>query len=154
MNVGFRVPVAVDAEPAERRFDPRQYLNFLWRQWRFIGAVTVLAVVVALVYLARATPLYTATTQVLLDPRHEKAAGADSILSEFQLDFSAIESQLAIIKSDSLLRRVVIKERLAVPPPVAKEPQGEQDRKSAEAQLIQGAANGLRGTLTVKRSGQ
>jgi exopolysaccharide transport family protein len=154
MNVGFRVPIAVDAEPAERKFDLRQYINFLWRQWRFIGAVTVLALVVALVYLARATPLYTATTQVLLDPRHEKAAGADSILSEFQLDYAAIESQLAIIKSDSLLRRVVIKERLAVPPPVAKEPQGEQDRKSAEAQLIQDAANGLRGALTVKRSGQ
>ena len=160
MNVGFRVPVAVDAEPAERRFDPRQYLNFIWRQWRFIGAVTALAVVVALVYLARATPLYTATTQVLLDPRHEKAAGADSILSEFQLDYAAIESQLAIVRSDSLLRRVVIKERLAVPPPVAKEPQGtsqsarEQDRKSAEAQLIQDAVNGLRGALTVRRSGQ
>ena len=40
MNVGFRIPSKVDAEPAERLFDLRQYLNFVWRNWVFIVSVT------------------------------------------------------------------------------------------------------------------
>ena len=67
MNVGFRIPTKVDAEPAERTFDLRQYLNFVWRHWMFIASVTALALLVGVVYLARATPLYTASTQILLE---------------------------------------------------------------------------------------
>ena len=72
MNVGFRIPSRVDTEPVERTFDLRQYLNFVWRHWMFIASVTALAFLIAVIYLARATPLYTATTQVLLE-RPEKA---------------------------------------------------------------------------------
>jgi exopolysaccharide transport family protein len=156
MNAPFSIAAASDAEPAERKVDLRQYLHFAWRQWKFIGGVSVLALLIALIYLARATLLYTATTQVLLDPRREKAAGADTILSDIQLDLAAIESQLAIIKSDSLLRRVVIKERL-VPPPSAANASlvaTEADTKSAEARLVENAVNELRGSLGVKRIGQ
>ena len=71
MNVGFRIPSKVDTEPAERTFDLRQYLNFVWRNWMFIASVTAFALLVAVIYLARATPLYTATTQVLLEQRRE-----------------------------------------------------------------------------------
>ena len=67
MNVGFRIPSAVEAEPAERTFDVRQYLHFVWRHWMFIASVTALAFVIGVVYLARTTPLYTATAQVLLE---------------------------------------------------------------------------------------
>ena len=37
MNVGFKSPVTVGSEPAERGLDLRTYLNFLWRNWMFIG---------------------------------------------------------------------------------------------------------------------
>ena len=67
MNVGFRIPTGVDAEPAERKIDLRQYLNFVWRNWMFIASVTAFALLVGVIYLVRATPLYTATTQVLLE---------------------------------------------------------------------------------------
>ena len=43
MNAGFKIPARIDAEPAERRFDLRVYLNFVWRHWMFIGAVVALA---------------------------------------------------------------------------------------------------------------
>ena len=68
-------------------------------------------------------------------------------------DVSAIENQLAILRSDSLLQRVVIKERLAAPPPSTSQGTTEEDAKKVEAQLIQDAINGLRGALTVRRSG-
>ena len=47
MNVGFPLPTRVSAEPTERGFDLRKYLNFVWRHWIFIGAIAALALVVA-----------------------------------------------------------------------------------------------------------
>ena len=144
MNAGFKLPTKIDTEPAERKFQLREYLNFVWRQWNFIGTFAALALVIASIYLVRATPLYTASAQILLDPRRERAGGAgDSILSDFQLDLSSIESQLAIIRSDSLLGRVVTKERLVT-----------TDGKLTEPQRIQAAVDWLRGALTATRSGQ
>jgi polysaccharide biosynthesis transport protein len=158
MNAGFRVPTSVDTEAAERKFDLREYLNFVWRHWMFIASVAALVFVIAVVYLARATPLYTATTQVLLEPPRKAPTDTGSTDYYQFNDFSFIENQLAIIRSDSLLRRVVVKERLAVPPPTAKEPQSTEPSKesptSAEDESILDGINSLRGALAVSRSGQ
>ena len=118
MNVGFRIPNKVDAEPAERTFDLRQYLNFVWRNWMFIVSVTAFAFLMAVIYLVRATPLYTATTQVLLEQR-EKAPGWIPAFDRCTSStiFRSSKTSWPSSRSDSLLRRVVIKERLAVPPP-------------------------------------
>jgi polysaccharide biosynthesis transport protein len=156
MNVGFKIPAKVDTELPERTFDLRQYVNFVWRNWMFIASVTAFAFLTRLIYLARATPLYTASTQVLLEQR-EKPPGME--ISDGRVDnYSYImENQLAILRSDSLLRRVVIKERLAVSRADAKEPQGADGSKeistSAEEQSIRNAINSLRGGLAISRSG-
>ena len=158
MNVGFKIPTRIEAEAVERRFDARVYLNFVWRHWKFIGAVTALAFLMALLYLVRATPLYTASTQVLLDQR-ERAPSLETGSSDyFRYDSrSLMENQLAILRSESLLRRVVVKERLA-PPTAAKEPEGADAAKGdpgwTEDRGIVYGVNLLRGALTVSRSGQ
>src|SRR6266536_5280965 len=122
MNVGFKIPTRVEAEPAERRLDVRTYINFVWRHWMFIGAVVGLALLVALIYLARATPLYTATAQVLLE--YPEKAPTDTGAGDYRLNnYAYIDNQLAILASDSLLRRVVMKERLATPPPSVQDAQ-------------------------------
>ena len=75
MNVGFRIPTAVNTELGGA-FDLRQYLNFVWRNWVLIASVTALAFIMAVIYLMGATPLYTATTQVLLvQPRRSSRPG-------------------------------------------------------------------------------
>ena len=115
MNVGFKIPSSVvDTEPPERRFDPRQYVNFVWRNWLFIASVTAFVFLLGVINLIRAIPLYTASTQVLLEPR-ERAPGLDAVVNDGRIDdsFSYVENQLAILRSNSLLRRVVVKERLA-----------------------------------------
>ena len=150
MNVGFNIPTKVDTEPAERTFDLRQYLNFVWRHWLFIVSVTALSFLAAEIYLVGATPLYTATTQVLLE-RAEKAPIDTSSTDFYRLnDFSYIENQLAILRSNSLLRRVVIKERLAAPPQSTGVP---KEDPTAEEQSILDGINRLRGVLAVSRSG-
>ena len=153
MNVGIRIPTKVDTDLPERTFDLRQYLNFVWRNWMFIASVTAFAFLIGVVYLARATPLYTASTQVLLEQR-EKPPGLE--VSDGRVDnYSYMENQLAILRSDSLLRRVVIKERLAISQPDAKEPQSadvpKETSTSAEEQPIRNAINSLRGGLAISR---
>src|SRR6266849_6763963 len=78
MNVGFKIPAKLDSEPRDRTLDLREYLNFVWRHWMLIASVTALGFVVGVAYLVRAIPLYTATTQILLEQR-EKAPGLDGI---------------------------------------------------------------------------
>ena len=107
----------------ETKFDPREFLNFAWRQWKFIGGVTALVLLIGAVYLARQVPVYTAAAQVLLDPSKEKAGGAqDAILTDAVLDDPMLESQMAIIRSTVLLRRVVEKERLVSDPEFGSRP--------------------------------
>ena len=48
----------------DQRFDLREAVSFLWRQWKFIATVTALTVLAALVVVLRQTPFYTATAQV------------------------------------------------------------------------------------------
>jgi exopolysaccharide transport family protein len=158
-------------------FDLREILNFLWRQWKFIGSIVGVALLVAIVSLARETPRYTASTQILLDPQKQKAAGADAVLSDVNLDFANIENQMAIIRSTTFLRRVVEKERLVSDPEFGSGPaQGPSvletirsyvpgsagETKSAAAvpqneiipSNVMGSVGALQGAMTVARTGQ
>ena len=154
MNIGYRIPTGVNAEPAERKIDLRQYLNFVWRNWLFIASVTAFALLVGVTYLMRATPLYTAATQVLLE-QSEKVPGSDTVVNDGRNSYSYLENQLAILRSDSLLRRVAIKE---LAPTHTQDSQvvaqnDQSDPASAEKAIVAGI-NRLRGALAVSRSGQ
>jgi polysaccharide biosynthesis transport protein len=157
MNVGFKIPAKLESESPERKFDLREYLNFVWRHWMLIVSVTALGLLVAASYLARATPLYTASTQVLLE-QGGKAPGLDGINDGGRIDtysYSYVENQLAILQSDSLLRRVVIKEQLAEPSTKEAQAgaQNQDDAARAEKAIVDGI-NHLRGALAVSRGGQ
>src|SRR2546427_12033918 len=106
MNVGFRIPTSIEAEPAARMFDVRQYLHFVWRHWMFIASVTALVFLIAVVYLARTTPIYTATAQVLLE--RPARAPTDSGSTHYYVvgHHSFLENQLATLPSDPLLPMV------------------------------------------------
>jgi len=97
-------------------FDLRDAINFAWRQWKFVAAVAALVLLIGAFYIARQTPLYTADAQLLLDPHKEKIGNQDVILSEAALDAPSVESQIAVLRSTSLLRRVVGKENLVNDP--------------------------------------
>ena len=110
--------------------------------------------VLNVVQLLRATPLYTASAQILLaQPQTPPALGG---VNDARVDdsFSYVENQLAILRSDSLLRRVVLKERLAPSAPKESDRgvQTKEDQAAAE-QAIMDAINGLRGALTAARNG-
>ena len=93
-------------------FDPREALNFAWRQWKLILGVTAIAIILGALNLSRQTPLYTASAQMLLEPNKTKPVSQDAVQNDMPLDLATLESQIAVIKSTSLLRRVVLKEKL------------------------------------------
>jgi polysaccharide biosynthesis transport protein len=155
---------AFEATDAERRFDLREVLSFLWRQWKFIAAVVAIVGLVGIVSLMRQTPLYTATSQVLLDRQKEKAPGAEAILTDVNLDFAMVESQMAVIRSSIFLRRVVEKENLVSDPefgrgprPAASDPADEKKKPAPNddqsGDLVR-TAEALKGAVSVVRAGQ
>ena len=83
------------------------FLGALRRQWAAI-AVTVLAFLFAAgAWAWSQTPLYTATTEILITPRQQALIGGGLISPGLSSELMMIESQARIIVSETVLRRVV-----------------------------------------------
>lgn len=81
--------------------------RILWRYAPSIAGMTLAALTLALFYLATAVPIYTATTTLFIDPRSRKIISEETVQGGLGSDFALVESQVNIIGSDSVLRRVV-----------------------------------------------
>ena len=114
-----RIPLKASvAEPQEDgdAIDLRQVQDFFRRRWTVILGVAGAVLAAALISLMFVTPRYTATSQVLLEPRKEKVFGAENILPELNLDSGNVDSQISVIQSINLLRNVVEREKLTADP--------------------------------------
>ena len=80
--------------------------------WKIILA-TLVSLFLALTYLWLATPLYTATASLFVDPRSRKVVSEEIIQGGFGSDLALVESQVSILTSDAVLRRVVDKLQLS-----------------------------------------
>jgi capsular exopolysaccharide synthesis family protein len=98
--------------PESHAFDLRQIQDFLWRRWKIILSTAAVIGAVTFIALLAVTPRYTATVQVMLDKGNQKMLGAANIGPELSLDSANVDSQLSLISSINLLRRVVEKTKL------------------------------------------
>ena len=119
---------SVETNGSQSRLDLHQILAFLWRHWKFIASTTALVLVIGITMLMRQTPLYTATTQLLLERQREKAPGVEAILVTADPDAEMIEGEMAILRSTVFLRRVVEREHLVAD----RKPAGNGGSQSAE----------------------
>src|SRR5258705_13851722 len=94
----------VPASESDATIDLRQIQDFFWRRWKLILSTAAVVAAVTYIALLAVTPRYTATAQVLLDPGNQKSQGASSLIPE--LSFDDVDSQVSLIRSVSLLRRV------------------------------------------------
>src|SRR5262245_3487679 len=91
---------------AEMR-DPRiLWLVLRWRAW-LIAAVTVATVVAAGMIVFVMPPKYKATTIVLVDPRQPRVTNTEAVISGIGSDAAAVESQVELIESSSLAKKVI-----------------------------------------------
>jgi polysaccharide biosynthesis transport protein len=89
--------------------DLRHLQDFFVRRWKLIAATTAVIALLTFLVLLAITPRYTGTAQVLLDPRKEKIFGTENVTPEFILDTSNVDSQISVIRSINMLRRIVEK---------------------------------------------
>lgn len=101
------------------RLDVGEVQRFLARRWKFVVATAVGCAVLAGLVCLSMTPVYTATSQILLDPRKQHIFGNDAGAQDSALDSSIVDSQVSIITSTRLLAKIIGKEDLAEDPEFA-----------------------------------
>jgi len=87
----------------------RQILLTLWRRRIFILAMTGLVTIIAILVVAQIKPRYTATTQAMIESRQNKVTDIESVVSGLSPDMAAVLSEVEVIRSRSLLERLVFK---------------------------------------------
>jgi exopolysaccharide transport family protein len=102
--------------------DLNWYVEVLFRHARMILGMAGICLALALFIIFLITPEYTASSQILLDPSKQNILGPEAITSELNLDSSAVDGQIALVKSKSLLTRVVEDEKLAAEPGFGADP--------------------------------
>lgn len=79
------------------------------RRWLVMAAAAGIALALAIVWLLQATPIYTSTTELLIDPRKERVMREEAVVGELALDTSSIATEVSLVRSFSVARRVAEK---------------------------------------------
>ncbi|MDZ4052042.1 MAG: polysaccharide biosynthesis tyrosine autokinase [Phenylobacterium sp.] len=89
------------------QFDLRRLFNIFRRRVRLFAAVAALVFLAAIFVTFTATPMYTATANVMLDTRQEQVVNVEAVLSGLPADSSVVDTEVEILKSRRLAERVV-----------------------------------------------
>lgn len=92
--------------------DLRGFGLFLGRRLRLIAMVAAATMALVIVWLVLATPRYTATTILIVDPRQQRILQSEAVLAGIGADAAAVESQVEVIQSSSIARAVTAKMKL------------------------------------------
>jgi len=99
--------------------------SFLARERKIIVATTMFSLLASLMFYVFTTPQYTAVTQILIDPSDLRVV-ENGLTSSSQLSDAIViqvESQVRVLRSDNVLRRVIQREGL------------DKDREFADSQV-------------------
>jgi exopolysaccharide transport family protein len=77
------------------------------RRLKLFLALALLVFVVVLVFTIQATPLYTATSSVMIDTRTSRVVDSEAVLSGLSGDAGVVDTEVEILKSRQLAERVV-----------------------------------------------
>jgi capsular exopolysaccharide synthesis family protein len=181
MNIGDQLPAMTTSEIGGgssqiAEIELRQIADVVRRRWWIVGICMAIGIACALVYVMRATPLFSSTATVLLDRNSDELSDqitkAGQTGSEFA-ETAAVETQIEVLNSIEFLKRVVVRNKLEndpeLNPPVDAPPltarlmgwiaglfSSSQADDTADADANDPAvtaANSLQGMLTTARSG-
>src|ERR1700733_2497712 len=86
----------------------RSVLDFLSRRYREIGIAAAIGFTLGLVYLLTATPTYTATASMIIDSnKMQLFQQGQSAFSDAPMDTSAVDSQVEVLKSETIALAVI-----------------------------------------------
>lgn len=87
--------------------DLRRLLNAFRRRLRLFLAVAIAIFAVVVINTLNATPLYTTSASVLLDPRKVQVTNVQDVLPGLPSDSSMVDTEVEVLKSRQLAERVV-----------------------------------------------
>lgn len=125
-----------------------EIVDTLRRRWRIVAFTTLLALSAAALFILISPTFYTASTQLLIDPRDRRILGTEVMATSTGADPTLVESQLRIITSDAVLGRVVAALKLDSDPDFA----GSATRGERAAIRTTRAIATLRRRVTVSRA--
>ncbi|MBC6982486.1 polysaccharide biosynthesis tyrosine autokinase [Caulobacter sp. 17J80-11] len=96
-----------DQDRLARLVDPQVLIATFRRHMKVSLAIAAVVFVAVAVFTLQATPKYTATASVLLDPRKQKVTGIEDVLSGLPADSSTVDTEVEVLKSRALAERVV-----------------------------------------------
>jgi polysaccharide biosynthesis transport protein len=110
--------------PAGARVEVRELLRmFNRRKWQLIGVTALVCALTGLV-LVQLTPEYRASALVMLDTRKARVTNTTDVLTPGLVDVPAIQTEIEVLRSATLLGRVVDKLNLAQDPEFGAAPPG------------------------------
>jgi exopolysaccharide transport family protein len=93
-----------DEAPA---IDLHRHIALFRRRLRLIAAIALAVFLATIIITFQLTPKYTATAEVMLDPRQEKVSDVQEVLSGVPADSTAVDTEAEVLKSRNLAEKVV-----------------------------------------------
>ena len=136
---------------------PNDVRRFIKRHSATIASSLLIGLVAAIAYVVLATPLYTARTQLVIDPTLPEVLNQAKSEAQFSLDSAIIESHLEIIKSENIALAVIKQLKLTDVPDYRPKrsilhPFAPSEVASPEV-VERSALSRYKSNLTVRRSG-
>jgi capsular exopolysaccharide synthesis family protein len=100
-------PVAQSDQQAKLFFI--DVLAAIHRRWRAAAIVAAATVVLAIIGAFLVTPLYKSTATIMLDTRHENVVDLQAVLSNLPADTFVVDSEVELLRSPALSKRVIAK---------------------------------------------
>jgi succinoglycan biosynthesis transport protein ExoP len=111
-----------DPAPSQKKGDVERLLAAMRRQLRLVIVTCILSVILGVGYVLTAVPQYTATAVLLLDNRRVRAVQDVYDVAPLGMDMlaSAVDSQVEVLKSDSVVQTVIDRLQLLKDPEFAR----------------------------------
>ena len=128
-------------------------LTILWRRKLTMLASLLLCLVAGAIYVAVTPPRYMATAAMLIDPRLGKSVGNDPNTPGFVTDNAAMDSQIKLFTSQTVLSRVARQVGLATDPEFNGKDRSLLQRLLHPKQVLDGGIDlkALEDAITIKR---
>ena len=124
-------------------------MMFRRRIWTIL-VMTLLALGAAVAYIKTTPPLYESTASVLIDARMNNSINGGEVLSNLSADSPVVDTQVAIIRSDTMALRV-IKNLQLMQDPVFRSMMGLEGQGSPDEPITSVAISTLKSMVRIQR---
>lgn len=106
----------ISQQSSSDEIDLQELLRTLWRRKSVIFSVVAILTALTTLIVFQVAPRYTATTNVIIDGRKSNVVDIESVMTGMSAEMGALLSEVEVIHSSSLIRRVVEKLKLEQDP--------------------------------------